>query len=72
MKWEEYRTSFPRVIILSATFLSSFARGTVVSMRSCRISCDTIVLHSICHHGGHHIHGQNAIAGDAAGGIALP
>ena len=42
----EFPTSFPRVIILSATFLSSFARGTVVSIRSCRISCDTIVLRS--------------------------
>mgnify|MGYP003309589773 CR=1 FL=1 len=35
--------SFPSVIILSATRLSSFAFGTVVSMRSCWMSWSAIV-----------------------------
>ena len=37
-------TSFARVIMLSATLRSSLAFVSVVSIRSCCSSCDTIVL----------------------------
>jgi len=37
-------TSFARVTMLSATLLSSLAFGSVVSIRSCSSSCETIVL----------------------------
>ena len=41
---ELLRTSFARVTMLSATLLSSLAFGSVVSIRSCSNSCETIVL----------------------------